>query len=764
MKSVLYEYKNLPIPGGGYVTGFLFSPVEKNVMYIRTDIGGTYKYDYEAERFISLADHVTTENLAETFPISIATKKEEKGSLYIACGVGHGQNGKLVISKDYGSSFSYKELPAPAHGNWNGRGTSERLAIADNGDIYFASPCNGLFLSRDAGDSWQKLEVYGEEHFSFVFLRPGTKTVLAATAGVTTKKSEELRGHSMYISYNGGESFEPVSEPFVEKMPKSRMTGFVAHRYTFDGENLFVTINHTGERAYVVEDGYSCDCGHVLGGMVLKYTFDKEGRISEWKNVAPEKDFMNLDYGYGGICISKNTPGLMVLSTITRLWGDIVYRSRDYGETWEKVLEGLTVGKITFNAPYMRPECNGNGSLIHWLTDIQINPFNDDEVWFNTGTGVFRCTNFTERVPAFSDHCDGIEETVHLNLYAPTGGPVQLIDILGDLGGFAFTDVDRPCDNSFADAENNRYITCINADYSDEYPECVVVTPRGNWTGKTKGGLIVSRDYCKSFERLPLPYGISDRLDEQFKTIECPNVNSGWISMSKDTKKLVWSVAELIRLPKDMVIHSKDGGKSWHRTIINNCEDSFFKTYSDRVNSNIFYGFTEKGNFFVSEDGGASFNPVDVKDAFSGVDFGYIDCANKTEIRVESGSEGHIYLACGTKGLWKLIYDSNVKKASVECLSGEGDIFYRLGLGLISENADYMNSQKALYVCATISGEYGFYRSFDEGKSYERLNTSSQMYGEINSLEADKRTFGRFYLATGSRGVLYGQPVKEEQE
>ena len=44
MKNIEYEYRNLPIPGGGYVTGFLFDPDRKNVLYIRTDIGGCYRF------------------------------------------------------------------------------------------------------------------------------------------------------------------------------------------------------------------------------------------------------------------------------------------------------------------------------------------------------------------------------------------------------------------------------------------------------------------------------------------------------------------------------------------------------------------------------------------------------------------------------------------------------------------------------------------------------------------------------------------------
>ena len=45
MKKTAYKYSNLPIPGGGYVTGFLFHPVKKDILYIRTDIGGSYRFD-----------------------------------------------------------------------------------------------------------------------------------------------------------------------------------------------------------------------------------------------------------------------------------------------------------------------------------------------------------------------------------------------------------------------------------------------------------------------------------------------------------------------------------------------------------------------------------------------------------------------------------------------------------------------------------------------------------------------------------------------
>ncbi|WP_167957700.1 beta propeller repeat protein [Anaerosporobacter faecicola] len=807
METRAYTYQNIPIPGGGYVTGFLFDEKEKNVLYARTDIGGTYRFDFANRTWKSLINHVRQDDVAETYPLSFAVDNKKRGLLYIVCGYSTKNTGKLCISTNYGETFTYKNMPCKIHGNNPGRGTGERLLVdpVNSNILYFGSQSEGLMRSVDQGEHWEFLTVSStmekeknEKEITFVWIDPRvskngrSQIIVVGTSGEGGAKCKH-RGQSLYISTNGGDSFEPLKQPksLYEENDEEGFTGYVGARYAFDGTYLYVTMSEAGQYGWSFAC-YSCDCGMQKRGKVIRYKL-LNGIVEEYKDITPTamdfgvKNLEDISFGMGGIATTydtkQSTPVLICSTICYQHPGDIIFISRDQGETWTKNLQGLETGKIHFTVPYMKPEYNGGESILHWLTDLKINPFDENHAIFNSGTGAFVTYNLLSDACCWEPECRGIEETVHLNLYAPSKGDVKLIDILGDLGGFAFTDLNQPAENTFADEKNDRYITCINADYSENNQDYVVVTPRGNWTGKTKGGLIVSNDQCKTFKHLPQPYGIKPFIDELIKEIERPNVNAGWVAMSADSKTIVWSIGKVLALPVSAIVYTKDEGKTYHQCRIFDTDgecisetyqcppipdwktyDEFFaycnshrnmKVMADRVNPDLFYGFGEASQFYVSVDGGVTFYQKKTPANFPEVILSGFDCNNHAEIRVEADKEGVIWMALGEYGLWKVQYDKETQEFVAIQITEPGNQVKCQGMGL------GLHGEKAIYMSGILNGEYGFFVTEDEGKTYCKLNTEEQMFGDIMSIVGDPRVPGRFYIATGSRGVLYGTRVDE---
>ena len=52
-----YRWSNVAIGGGGYVTGLVIHPRVPDVVYVRTDIGGFYRWEEDAMRWVAITDH-----------------------------------------------------------------------------------------------------------------------------------------------------------------------------------------------------------------------------------------------------------------------------------------------------------------------------------------------------------------------------------------------------------------------------------------------------------------------------------------------------------------------------------------------------------------------------------------------------------------------------------------------------------------------------------------------------------------------------------
>ena len=145
-----YVWRNVKV-GGGFIPGVVFSPVEPGLAYARSDMGGAYRFDRAAGRWIPLQDG---EPESSYFGVeSIAPDPNDAEVVYAAVGMGRQGPAAILRSSNRGETWEQHSVPFRMGGNEGGRGLGERLAVdpGDSAIIYFGSRHDGLQQSRDAG-------------------------------------------------------------------------------------------------------------------------------------------------------------------------------------------------------------------------------------------------------------------------------------------------------------------------------------------------------------------------------------------------------------------------------------------------------------------------------------------------------------------------------------------------------------------------------------------------------------------------------------
>ena len=51
-----YQWQNVAIGGGGFISGIITSKTEQNLVYARTDVGGAYRWDVAGNKWMPLLD------------------------------------------------------------------------------------------------------------------------------------------------------------------------------------------------------------------------------------------------------------------------------------------------------------------------------------------------------------------------------------------------------------------------------------------------------------------------------------------------------------------------------------------------------------------------------------------------------------------------------------------------------------------------------------------------------------------------------------
>ena len=709
--TVNYQWQSVVILGGGFVTGVIFSPIEKDLIYARTDIGGAYRWNPADGTWIPITDMLGPSDSNFLGIDSLAPDPKDPNKVYMAVGMytaGWAGNGAMFRSNDRGNTWNRTDMPIKMGGNEWGRSNGERLAVDPNDPriLFFGSRRSGLWKSDSGSEKWEQVTGYPNKEepqsvgtnlvvFDAKSGSPGKPTPVIYAGWASTKDP------SLYRSTDAGASWSPVP-----KQPKGLMP---SHAEFDKGGALYVSFSDQpgpGEQA--------------TGGI---WKYESKGDV--WTEITPLKPTKDDKFGYGGVSVDVQHPGTLMAVTMDR-WtkGDEIFRTVDGGKTWAAMQ--AKAARDDDGAKYLYWG-RDKPSSVGCIGDVDIDPFNTNRAFYVTGQGIWMTAdagNATADKPTHWKFTNrNLEETVAQTLISPPSGPTLLSGV-GDICGFRHDDLAKPSpDGMFS---NPICGGCSGLDFAENRPE-IVVRVQSTEPNKPKGAM--SSDSGKTWT----PFG-SD-----------PKGWGGIVAIAPDASTIVWA-------PKDgSVVVSKDKGAKWTHadgipepTKVADWAPVTMRIAADRVNPKKFYVYdAAAGKAYVSEDGALHF-----KATASSLPALPEYLLTPASIRTVPGKEGEVWVTTG-----KDLYRSTDSGKTFRAINGIDDV-KGIGFGKAADGKTY----PAIYVSGTIGGVYGFYRSDDETETWVRINDDQHQYGGPTLIIGDPRKYGRVYIGTSGRGIIYGDP------
>jgi hypothetical protein len=689
-----YNWKPVVIKGGGFITGIITHPNAHGVIYARADIGGAYRWN-PTNNWIPLLDFATNSNLGGVE--SLAIDPSDSNRLYIAAS--RGSPAVMLVSTNQGATFSQFTPPFALNGNVNGRSNGERMAVDPNSGniLFYGTRTSGLYKSINYGANWTQVSSFPVTTTSnsvglvFVEFIKSSGSPGSATPAIFVGVSQTNANDNLFMSTNGGVTWTNV--PTIA--PASQMP----HHAAQDGlGNMYVTFNNN--------EGPN----NITAGSVIKLNLSTLATTL----VTPPKP-SGAEGGFAGVSVDRQNPNTVVVSTMDRWYAnppaapwDVLERSVNGGVSWVEISPDTLPASTS--APWSVAQTP------HWAGDVEIDPYNSNQVFFITGYGIVGSTNLTAGSVKFAFMSDGIEETVPLGLASPPSGP-YLLSAHGDIGGFRHNnlDVSPPLTDYFS----THRVTSGGIDFAQNNPNVIVrLFTDVNWGSCSLDGGATWTDFITN--SLPAISGY------------------GNIAVSADGSRFVW-IPSTTSSATEIAYYSTNNGANWTASTGGPTGNRF--PFSDRVNPGKFYIYSSSsgGRIYISTDGGMTYTP------------GAAISSGLTPIAV-AGYEGNILLPRGINGLSR---STNSGATFTTVTSVQQASFVAVGKAATGQ------SYPSVFISGQVTNVMGIFRSDDQGASWVRINDNQHQFGlaSIHTFCADPRVFGRVYFGTEGLGIVYGDII-----
>src|SRR5579862_2998317 len=394
-----YVWSNVRWGGGGFITGIVAHPIFPDLLYVRTDVGGCYRWDPVGQRWIPLLDWLP--HSLENFygGESIAIDPSNPKIVYFAAGMFDWWPGgpwDMLKSTDQGATWTRTHLNVKMNGNdFPGEQNGERLIVDPNDGnvLYFGSRYDGLWKSTNAAGSWQHVGSFpnkGAAGIGITFVdvdrttgSPGapSKTIYAA-----------VRDAGVYRSTNAGASWALLAGSPVNP-----------HREAIASDGTL----------YVTHDA---GVARFHGG--------------SWSDISPPQRARN----FTGISVDPTDPNAVVTMESNYGW----YRSTDGGKTWT-----FWHVKATSSVPWLPNDQFADGPVA-----LLIDPTHPHRVWFTDTGAVWRTDDITAKTQIWKSYVNGLEEMVVFDVKSPPSG-APLLSGVADHVGFRNASLTAPPPNEF---------------------------------------------------------------------------------------------------------------------------------------------------------------------------------------------------------------------------------------------------------------------------------------------------------------------------
>ena len=726
-----YEWGTFNIGGGGFVSGIVTG---KREMYLRTDVGGAYKYDYENKKWVQLFDFINEEKRGFLSIKGIAIDPTNDDIAYFLCGCAYFSEAKTVIYKTTDGGKTFKEIDVTnliqTHGNGDGRQCSEPIAIdPDNPNTIYVggdvtSGESALIKSTDGGETWKPVKGYDDLGlFKYNLNYPSW-----------TEHSVRGSMEAEYYQQNGIASIKILNKKiYIATSVKGQENIHVADidkdefkilSSDLPKENYPMTIkdDSNGNLFITYIAGLAFDGS---AGGAFKYNIE----TGEVTNISPSEQSIGM------ISSNKNDPNKLVARTCgcwlpqwwaetsseeSTVYGDFFFKSNDGGKTWINITPGQQRNSSDGNSYFISRPFKDNGykwiinKSIHWGSTIIFDPRNENRIIMLSGNGIFACDNvWDEKDIQFYFDPKGEEEVVPADLISVKNGPVY--SAIFDYDGFIHKNVEDIPTQYVPNMGSTNLIA-----YCKENPNIMMRISSYNEIG------YYSKDAGITWEKME---------------DSCGSGGKGAITKIDNDKYRFFHVND------SGIAYSDDYGKTWEKS--EGLSGNNFGIFAEDSDPKIVYFYSHLSQteqnpnqniLGVSTDSGKTFTTKVISEG------------EQSSERIAYVSKGKIIVAAGTGGAY-LISNFGEKVEKME------NVYYCKTIGYGIMEKDEEDNTLYMYGKPSEKDQEGIYRSQDCGKTWLLIN-SNKLYGgtgNANFLVGDMNTFGTVYMSSVGCGIIYGR-------